>query len=163
MAENKPKIGVRQLRNRKVFTLERVKTKKERKCGLCGSNKQLTKTACCKNWICDDEDTYELFSYKTNSCWRNHQRYTLCSSHYHEDHKDVLWQFCEKCKTGIDTPNYVWYGTNDFNFEKLPNPEKVSISCSNCGFSADTIDAFFQIIENGSRKYYCCFKKKCHK
>lgn len=26
------------------------------RCGLCGKTKNLTKTECCGNWICDDED-----------------------------------------------------------------------------------------------------------
>jgi hypothetical protein len=31
--------------------------------GLCGKTKKLTKTECCGQWICDDEDKYVLFSY----------------------------------------------------------------------------------------------------
>ena len=34
-----------------------------KKCGLCGKTSRLTKTACCGNWICDDEDKYVMFSY----------------------------------------------------------------------------------------------------
>lgn len=132
------------------------------KCGLCGKKKKLTKTPCCNNWICDDEDSYVLFSYAKNSCYRNHNRYTLCSSHFDEEHEG-LWQNCEKCKTDVDTPNYIWYGTNDYNFEKLPNVEKISISCTNCGFTADSLDAFpLQSSKGGTRSYYCS-KKKCQK
>lgn len=38
------------------------KAKPGKQCGLCGSTKNLTKTECCGNWICDDEDEYVLFS-----------------------------------------------------------------------------------------------------
>lgn len=82
------------------------------KCGLCGSSKKaLIKTPCCNNWICDDEDTYVIFSYARNSCYRHHDRYTLCSSHFHEGH-DGKWQDM---------------GTNEHNFEVLENPEKVTV------------------------------------
>lgn len=36
------------------------------KCELCGKNKNLTKTECCGNWICDDVDEYIPFSYARN-------------------------------------------------------------------------------------------------
>jgi hypothetical protein len=43
-AEKKPKNGV----------------PKDR-CGLRGKTRNLTKTDCCQNWICDDEDKYVMF------------------------------------------------------------------------------------------------------
>ena len=42
----------------------------EKKCGLCGKTEELTKTPCCDNWICDDEHTYQIFSFERNSCYR---------------------------------------------------------------------------------------------
>jgi len=56
------------------------------KCGLCGKTTNLTKTECCGQWICDDEDQYVPFSYARNSCYRNHRLYTLCGYHYAEGH-----------------------------------------------------------------------------
>ena len=127
------------------------------KCGLCGSTKKsLTKTACCNNWICDDQDSYVIFSYARNSCYRNHDRYTLCSTHFHEGHTGK-WQNCKKCKDSFDLPNYVDMGTNEHNFEVLENPEKVTISCINCKFTADTVAAF---AVQTSKGYYCP-KEKC--
>ena len=83
------------------------------RCGLCGSTtKPLTRTPCCGNWICDDEEDYVLFSFAHNSCHRNHNRYTLCSSHHNEGHKG-RWQDCPKCRKSFETEMYVWYGTND--------------------------------------------------
>jgi hypothetical protein len=71
--------------------------------------------------MCDDEHTYVLFSYARNSCHRNHSRYTLCAYHYNEGHAGD-WQTCRICRESFETEVYVWYGTNDYNVEKLKNP-----------------------------------------
>jgi hypothetical protein len=128
-------------------------------CGLCGNTKKaLTKTPCCNNWICDDEKSYTIFSFKRNSCYRNHSRYTICARHYHQCHFGP-WQDCKECKKDSDSAEYIYFGTNEYNFEALKNPEKVIINCANCDFTADTIDAFsFQT----SQGYYC-EKQRCQK
>jgi hypothetical protein len=103
------------------------------KCGLCGKTSNLTKTECCGQWICDDEDQYRLFSFARNSCSRNHRRYTICGHHYAEDHAGS-WQDCPKCKKDIETELYVYYGTNEYNFEKLENPPAYKpTKCAKCG------------------------------
>jgi len=103
------------------------------RCGLCGKTENLTKTECCGNWICDDEHTYVMFSYATNSCSRNHGRYTLCAYHHMEGHHGD-WKDCAECRDSFETEMYVWYGTNEFNFEKLPNPpEYEPTHCADCG------------------------------
>jgi len=103
------------------------------RCGLCGKTKNLVKTDCCDNWICDDTHKYVLFSYARNSCFRNHDRYTLCSYHHHEGHVGN-WQDCPKCKKSFETEIYVWYGTNEYNFEKLKNPPAFEPKkCVECG------------------------------
>jgi hypothetical protein len=91
------------------------------RCGLCGKTKKLTKTDCCDNWVCDDEDQYRLFSYARNSCHRNHSRYTLCAAHHVEGHEG-RWQDCQQCREMFEPELYVYYGTNEYNFEKLSNP-----------------------------------------
>lgn len=102
-------------------------------CGLCGKSGKLTKTDCCGNWICDDHDSYVLFSYARNSCHRNHDRYTLCGYHHTEEH-DGHWKECVKCRDSFETEMYVWYGTNEYNFETLENPPAFSPThCSVCG------------------------------
>lgn len=102
------------------------------KCGLCGKTGKLAKTECCGNWICDDEHKYVMFSYARNSCSRNHSRFTLCGSHHAEEHRGD-WKNCPDCKD-FDTEMYVWYGTNEYNFEKLPNPPPYEpTKCSKCG------------------------------
>ncbi|MBN2212595.1 MAG: hypothetical protein JW709_14450 [Sedimentisphaerales bacterium] len=95
--------------------------------------KNLTNTECCNNWICDDEDEYIPFSYASNSCYRNHSRYTLCGIHFAEGHKGS-WQDCALCRESIEPEMYVWYGTNEYNFEKLTNPPAYEPTlCHQCG------------------------------
>lgn len=108
-------------------------TQPVKRCGLCGSTKNLTKTECCGNWICDDEDTYELFSFARNSCYRNHERYTLCGYHFIEGH-DGDWKDCAECRDSFEPEMYVYYGTNEYNFEVLPNPPAYEpTKCADCG------------------------------
>lgn len=105
----------------------------EPRCGLCGKRGKLTRTPCCDNWICDDADQYVLFSYARNSCFRNHDRYTLCGYHYHEGHSGH-WKDCPECRENFPTEMYVWYGTNEYNFEVLENPpEYEPTRCAKCG------------------------------
>jgi predicted nucleic-acid-binding Zn-ribbon protein len=103
------------------------------KCELCGKTKKLTKTECCGQWICDDEGKYVLFSYATNSCYRNHRRYTLYGYHFSEGHPGD-WKDCPKCRNSFETEMYVYYGTNEFNFQKLENPPAyLPTKCARCG------------------------------
>ena len=102
------------------------------RCGLCGKTANLTKTECCGNWICDDEHKYVLFSYARNSCYRNHRRYTLCGYHYTEEHAGH-WKQCPECRNSIETEMYVYFGTNEYNFEKLENPPAYEPTrCTRC-------------------------------
>jgi len=105
------------------------------RCGLCGKTGNLTKTECCGQWICDDEDQYVMFSYERNSCHRNHRRYTLCSYHFNEGHKGD-WKTCKTCRGDFedDLEMYVDYGTNEYNFEVLENPPAFKPThCIRCG------------------------------
>jgi hypothetical protein len=116
-------------------TSKRTQKKDTPRCGLCGKTKNLTKTDCCDQWICDDEDQYVMFSFARNSCHRNHDRYTLCAYHYHEGHTGD-WKTCEKCKADFesDLEMYVYYATNEYNFEKMENPpEYEPTKCAKCG------------------------------
>lgn len=88
------------------------------RCGLCGKTGKIYYTPCCNNPICDDEDKYELFSYARNSCSRNHRRFTLCSFHFNEGHKGD-WKTCQECKNNLHPEMYDWYGSNEYNFDKL--------------------------------------------
>lgn len=106
--------------------------KEKPRCGLCGKTRNLTKTKCCGQWICDDQHKYVLFTYARNSCSRNHDRYTLCNYHFNEGHWGD-WKTCEQCPNDFETEIYVYYGTNEYNFEKLENPPKFEPTrCSKC-------------------------------
>lgn len=113
--------------------LKRSKADDRPRCGLCGKTKKLTKTECCNQWICDDEDKYVIFSYARNSCSRNHSRFTLCGYHYTEEHPGN-WKDCPKCRNSFETEIYVYYGTNEYNFQKLENPPAyLPTKCARCG------------------------------
>lgn len=90
------------------------------KCGLCGTTEQpLTKTDCCDNWVCNYVHVYADFCARY-SCYRNHDRLTLCAYHHHKSHEG-LWQDCKQCKDSFDAPDYVEMGTNEYNFCVLKN------------------------------------------
>jgi hypothetical protein len=122
-------------------------------CGLCGSKtKPLTRTPCCENVICDDAADYELFSYARNSCHRNHDRYTLCSHHFNEEHEG-RWQDCGECLQSFPTEMYVWFGTNEYNFTKLENPPEFKPThCARCSHVIRLSTDGYLISEG---KYYC--------
>jgi len=102
------------------------------RCGLCGKSGGLTRTACCGNLVCDDQHKYRLFSYARNSCDHNHTRYTLCSYHYNESHSGD-WKTCRSCRGEFEAEMYVWYGTNEYNFQKLENPPAYKPTlCTSC-------------------------------
>ncbi|WP_420645605.1 DUF6398 domain-containing protein [Candidatus Leptofilum sp.] len=123
-----------------------------KQCKLCGNVENLIRTPCCNNWICDDADTYVMFSYARNSCYRNHDRYTLCAAHWHEDHEG-RWQDCQACLDMMETEMYVYYGTNEYNFEPLKSPPSYEPThCSQC-------NRVIRLAEDGysiSSKGYVC-------
>ena len=132
------------------------------KCGLCGKTRNVTKTECCDNWICDDEHTYAAFSYARNSCQRNHNHYTLCTHHHNEEHNGN-WQECTECKSDFQTEIYVWYGTNEYNFEKLPNPPTYEPTmCSQCGVVIVLSEGGYSTL---GKQYFCeqCGEKRMKK
>jgi len=102
------------------------------RCGLCGKSENLIKTECCGAWICDDSDKYVPFSYSRNSCYRNHERFTMCAFHFQEKHMGD-WKTCPVCRNEFKTEIYVYYGTNEYNFEKLTNPPTFEPThCTRC-------------------------------
>ncbi len=116
-----------------VIPFPSKKTQEKPRCGLCGKKTNLIQTDCCGNWICNDTHKYRPFSYARNSCFRNHDRYTLCSYHHTEKHAGN-WKDCAECRQSFQTEIYVWYGTNEYNFEKLENPPSYEpTKCSRCG------------------------------
>jgi hypothetical protein len=44
------------------------------------------------------------------------------------------WKTCPECREDFDTEMYVYYATNDYNFEKLENPPAFEPTrCDGCG------------------------------
>jgi hypothetical protein len=125
---------------------------KRPRCGLCGKTTRLTKTECCNQWICDDEDKYVMFSYARNSCSRNHRRFTLCGYHDAEGHEG-RWQDCTKCRESFETEMYVYYGTNEYNFVKLENPPAFEPThCTRCGHVISLAEDGYSIL---GEEYLC--------
>jgi hypothetical protein len=123
------------------------------RCGLCGKKRNLVRTECCGNWICDDEENYVLFSYARNSCSRNHRRFTICGGHHEEGHAG-RWQDCERCRANCETEMYVYFATNEYNFEKLENPPSFEPTlCSRCNRRIVLPDGGYSI--QGRGKYTC--------
>ena len=56
---------------------------------------------------------------------------------HHYDHNERhagIWQSCPKCRDDFPTEIYVWYGTNEYNLEKLVNPpDYAPRTCVGCG------------------------------
>src|ERR1035437_11199200 len=128
-------------------------TRPKERCGLCGKGGPLTKTECCGNTICDDENTYVPFSHPRNSCLRNHRRYTLCGSHSAQEHAGS-WQACPDCRADFETELYVYYGTNDFNFVKLESPPTFKPTlCSSCRRRINLGEDGYTLLPTG--KYLC--------
>ncbi len=128
-----------------------------KQCGLCGATENLTKTECCGQWICDDEDSYRLFSFARNSCARNHRRLTLCCHHFCEEHPGN-WKDCEKCRKDFEheLEMYVYYGTNEYNFEVLENPPKYKpTKCDQCRAVIPLADGGYSY---SGKDGYLCFK-----
>ena len=130
---------------------QKKKPEKER-CFICGKTKNLTRTPCCDMPICDDEDEYVMFSYARNSCYRNHDHYTLCSYHYQHKH-DGDWQKCKKCREELDPEMYAYLGTNEYNHTKLKDPPKFDpAKCSVCGSVIDRAREPYTVVKG---TYFC--------
>lgn len=128
------------------------------RCGLCGKTTKLTKTECCDEWICDDEASYQMFSFSRNSCSRNHRRYTLCAYHYNEGHSGD-WAECSKCLAGFDTEDYVESGTNEYNFRKLAKPPSYAPTlCIKCGGTIVRAEGGYSV----GREGFACRKCSAH-
>lgn len=116
-----------------IVRSEQKSRQPRKRCGLCGKTKNLIKTECCGNWICDDEHKYVMFSYARNSCHRNHRKQTLCAFHYGEGHEGD-WRTCKRCRQEFKTELYVYFGTNEYNFDKLTDvPAFEPTLCTGCG------------------------------
>ena|SRR3989338_1168345 len=135
LGEKEPSDDLSETHAKCADCLKEQKTvKKPRKsCGLCGRTQDLVKTECCSRPICE-------------KCFMKHARFTLCEHHFNESHSGT-WQDCAECINEFPTEMAVWYGTNEYNFEKLKNPPSFSPThCSACG-------AVIKLSEGGYTKF----------
>lgn len=106
-------------------------------CGLCGAQEHLTRTGCCNRPICDDVHKYKPMSYSLVSCYRNHERYTVCAYHKKEGHDGNDWRQCAACRTSFaDTLElFAGQGTSHHNFadDKWKAPTFEPTCCWKCG------------------------------
>lgn len=138
--------------NAKTGAKKTVAARSRPACGLCGTRGRVMRTECCGQFVCDDEESYVMFSYARNSCARNHRRYTLCGSHFAEAHAG-RWQDCQACREGFEPEMVAWYGTNEFNFEKMESPPAFEPTlCATCKTRIDLGNDGYSM-KGGA--YYC--------
>jgi hypothetical protein len=118
-----------------IYTFPTPYNKINRQCGLCYRNFRdcwidkkcsLTKTDCCKKWICNDESARDMRSFSKDckdqfSCYKSHRKYSMCNFHYAEGHRG-RWNNCATCRSeqsDYDESNKEW-----FNFGVNPKPKR---------------------------------------
>ena len=92
------------------MTYNRMKAKKIRgqHCEFCGEdNLPLVKTPCCSHWICCDTKFVSING--GGFCQEQHERFSLCYSHYSNCDNQGTWQDCEECKRFWTTEEYEEY------------------------------------------------------
>ena len=85
-------------------------------CRFCGDAKApLVKTPCCQQWICCD--TAFLSFRGGGRCQVEHERFSLCYSHY-EDRHGGPWESCQKCRDFWSPRDYQFYAENPINWPR---------------------------------------------
>jgi hypothetical protein len=82
-------------------------------CRFCGdASAPLVKTPCCQQWICCDT---AFVSFRGGGrCQVEHERFTLCYSHYIDGHSGP-WQTCQKCREFWTPKEYKAYAEHPIN------------------------------------------------
>ena len=85
-------------------------------CRFCGdANAPLVKIPCCEPWICCDT---ALFSFRGGGrCQVEHERFSLCYSHYEDKHGGP-WQSCQKCREFWSPRDDQRYAENPINWPR---------------------------------------------
>ena len=82
-------------------------------CRFCGdAEAPLVKTPCCEQWICCDTAFVSLRG--GGYCQVEHERLSLCSSHYQDQHGGP-WESCQKCRDFWSPQDYKFYAENPIN------------------------------------------------
>ena len=82
-------------------------------CRFCGdASAPLVKTPCCQQWICCDT---AFVSFRGGGrCQVEHERFTLCYSHYIDGHSGP-WQTCQTCREFWTPQEYKAYAEHPLN------------------------------------------------
>jgi hypothetical protein len=85
-------------------------------CRFCGeSDVPLVKTPCCQQWICCDTAWVSIQG--GGFCQVEHERFSLCYSHYIDRHSGV-WQNCQTCRDSWTPQEYQAHAENPINMPK---------------------------------------------
>lgn len=85
-------------------------------CRFCGDAKApLVKTPCCEQWICCD--TAFLSFQGGGRCQVEHERFSMCYSHYQDQHGGP-WESCQKGRDYWSPRDYPFYAENPINWPR---------------------------------------------
>lgn len=85
-------------------------------CRFCGQTSvPLVKTPCCQQWICCDTAFVSIRG--GGRCQYQHERFSLCYSHYSDRHPGP-WQTCQKCRDFWSPEEYRTYAQDPINSPK---------------------------------------------
>ena len=85
-------------------------------CRFCGdATAPLVKMPCCEQWICCDTAFFSLRG--GGRCQVEHERFSLCYSHYEDKHGGP-WQSCQKCREFWSPRDYQRYAENPINWPR---------------------------------------------
>ena len=102
----------------------------------------------CGNWVSGDEGDYVMFSIRRDICSR--ETIAVLRSAGITIRRDIKggWKTCKKCYDDFkhELEMYVWYGTNEYNFERLPNPPGFEPTyCAKCKEKSSLSDGGWSI------------------
>ena len=85
-------------------------------CRFCGdASAALVQTPCCQQWICCD--TAFLSFRGGGRCQVEHERFSLCYSHYEDKHGGP-WETCQQCRDFWSPRDYRTYAENPLKLAK---------------------------------------------
>ena len=101
------------------MTYNRMEAKKieGEHCHFCGDDSiPIVKTPCCEHWICCDTAFISIEG--GGCCQYQHERFSLCYSHYVEGHNGT-WQACQACKDFWSAEEYKNYTEGSINIPEF--------------------------------------------
>jgi hypothetical protein len=85
-------------------------------CRFCSDAKApLVQTPCCQQWSCCDT---AFMSFRGGGrCQVEHERFSLCYSHYQDQHGGP-WESCQQCRDFWSPQDYKSYAENPINWPR---------------------------------------------